>query len=108
MDLLIACNVRIIKRLEIKVILCSASPSDPEWGEWTFLDGSDVSGANMYINDILSLLNNDKTDAGSTTANLVESQACYLDTTTSSVSMTSALQLKECKPDINVSQQYPV
>jgi len=60
----------------------------------------------MYINDILSLLNNDKTDAGSTTANWVESQACYLDTTTSSVSMTNALQLRDCKPDVNVNDTH--
>jgi len=83
-----------------------ASPSDPEWGEWEFLDSSDVSGANMYINDVLSLANNDESSAGSSSDNLVESQACYLDTTTSSVSMSSALQLYECKPDVSVNDTH--
>jgi len=84
----------------------SATTSSTEWGEWEFVDPSDTSSANMYINDVLSLLDNTKTNAGATTSNYVESQACYLDTTTSSVGMTAALQLSECKPDVTVNSTH--
>jgi len=84
----------------------SATSSDTEWGEWEFVDPSDTSSANMYINDVLSLLNNQKSSAGSGTENWVNSQACYLDTFTDSVEMTAALQLAECDPDITVNSTH--
>jgi len=83
-----------------------ADTSSTEWGEWEFVDPSDTSSANVYINDVLSLQNNDKSAAGSNTENNVESQACYLDAATTSVEMTAALQLSECKPDISVNSSH--
>jgi len=82
----------------------SVTSSDSEWGEWGFVDPSDISDANMYINDVLSLENNARTDVAQSD-NLVESAACWLTTTTNSLDSGSH-QLQDCKPDMSVNDTH--
>ena len=84
-------------------LIHSASSGDVEWSEWKFLSDSDVSSANVYTSDVLSIASNLAADVADTD-NTVESAECWSTMTTDSLD-SGELDLHQCKPDVSVSQR---